>query len=427
MKPSLKFPPLAAAIALAGLLLPVTSSAAGLYEAELIATTESLRLPTGRRSHNHSPGIVQTPAGDLLACWFHGKGEREDNTMVAMGARKKKGARAWSAPFVMADFKGLPDQNTTLFIDPQQRLWLFRISSLDNEKRGHFLTYLISTDYEGEGPPRWTWQAPLFCAPRDLEKTYVAAVDRLMETGRIPSSRREEFAATKELAKDKLWHRLGWMPRTPPIMLNERRMMLGLYSDVWDCSMMAFTEDAGETWEFSKPMIFSDSLLTKSIQPALVRKKNGNIVAFMRARGVVRRAESNDGGMTWTEDPLDITCPNSSVAALRLKSGHWLLAVNDAKGRHVLTAYLSDDEGRTWKWKRSFERLAARQGSGPNPAPIQAGDERVETRQGAAHYPTLIQAADGGIHIVYTYSNADKFEGNTIKHARFDEAWVMNK
>jgi len=191
--------------------------------------------------------------------------------------------------------------------------------------------------------------------------------------------------------------------------------------------MMAFTEDAGETWEFSKPMIFSDSLLTKSIQPALVRKKNGNIVAFMRARPVVRRAESSDGGMTWTEDPLDIPCPNSSVAALGLKSGHWLLAVNDAKGRQVLTAYLSDDEGRTWKWKRAFERIEAQQGSGPNPAPIQAGDERVETRQGAAHYPTLIQAADGAIHIVYTYSKTAEFEGNTMKHARFDEAWVMNK
>ena len=428
MKPSLKSPALTAAVALAGLLLPGTSSAAGLHEAELIATAESLRLPGGRRSHNHSPSIVQTPAGDLLVGWFHGKGEREDNTMVAMGARKKKDARVWSAPFVMADFKGLPDQNTTLFIDPQQRLWLFRISSLDNEKRGHFLTYLISTDYEGDGPPRWKWQAPLFCAPQDLEKTYVAAVDRLLKGGKISPNRREEFVVKKELAKDKLWHRLGWMPRTPPLMLNERRMMLGLYSDVWDCSMMAFTEDAGETWEFSQPMIFSDSLLTKSIQPALVRKKNGNIVAFMRARPVVRRAESSDGGMTWIEDPLDIRCPNTSVAALALKSGRWLLAVNDtAGGRNVLTAYLSDDEGKTWPWKRAFEHIKPPQGSGNNSTPVQAGDERVDTRQGAAHYPTLIQAADGGIHIVYTYANAAEFEGNTIKHARFDEAWVMNK
>lgn len=104
-----------------------------------------------------------------------------------------------------------------------------------------------------------------------------------------------------------------------------------------------------------------------------------------------------------------------------------MLAVNDAAGRHVLTAYLSDDEGKTWKWKRALERIEARQGSGPNPTPIQAGDERFETRLGAAHYPTLIQATDGGIHIVYTYSNTAEFEGNTIKHARFNEAWVINK
>ena len=92
---------------------------------------------------------------------------------------------------------------------------------------------------------------------------------------------------------------------------------------------------------------------------------------------------------------------------LGLKSGRWLLAVNDTTGgRHWLTAYLSDDEGRTWKWKRSFERFEKERGSG--------------------HYPTLIQAADGAIHIVYTHTNAAAFEGNTIKHVRFDEAWVMN-
>lgn len=148
---------------------------------------------------------------------------------------------------------------------------------------------------------------------------------------------------------------------------------------------------------------------------------------LLRVPGISANIQEGEiTGLTWTEDPLDITCPNSSVAALGLKSGHWLLAVNDAKGRHVLTAYLSDDEGRTWKWKRSFERLAARQGSGSNPAPVQTRDERVVTRQDG-HYPTMIQVADGGIHIVYTHSNADKFEGNTIKHARFDEAWVMNK
>jgi len=359
------------------------------------------------RYHNHSPSIVETPEGDLLVCWFHGVGERTDNTLVLLGARKKRGADTWSEPFLMADNKNLPDQNPTLFIDPQKRLWLFWISSLDNEKRGHFLKYRISTDYEGDGPPRWTWQDALFCFPQDLEQTYSEAVDQMLASGAVGESQAEEYRQKRALAGDKLWHRLGWMPRQPPIMLSETRMMLGLYSDVWNCSLMAFTDDGGEHWEFSRPMILSSFI---NIQPALVRKQNGNVTAFMRSRSVTRRAESSDGGLTWTEDPLDeIRCNGSSVAALGLASGNWLLAVNDARGRAVLSLYLSDDEGRTWKRRRALENFADAQGSG--------------------QYPTLIQSADGVIHAVYSHTDVAQFgdaKMRTIKHVSFDEAWLQS-
>ena len=129
------------------------NAAAPSFESELIFPPE--------RFHNHSPSIVQTPKGHLLACWFHGQGERKDNSLVILASRKKKSADKWSEPFVLADNKSLPDQNPTLFIDPQKRLWLFWISSLDNEVRGHFLKYRISTDYEADGPPKWNWQDSL--------------------------------------------------------------------------------------------------------------------------------------------------------------------------------------------------------------------------------------------------------------------------
>ena len=77
------------------------AAAQPLYEAELIFPAEKF--------HNHSSTIVETPQGDLLAAWFHGKGERNDDTLVISGARKKKGATTWSAPFLMADNKNLPE------------------------------------------------------------------------------------------------------------------------------------------------------------------------------------------------------------------------------------------------------------------------------------------------------------------------------
>jgi predicted neuraminidase len=372
---------------------------APLYEAEFLFPPEPF--------HNHSSSIVETPGGDLIACWFHGKGERTDDTLVISGARKGKGQESWSAPFLMADNKNLPDQNCTLFIDPDGRLWLFWISSIDNLVRSYFLKYRYSTDYEGDGPPAWTWQDAIFCRPRDAETAFLENLDKRTEqikaSTEISDEQKREFLARieerREVYGDKLFQRLGWMPRQPPIMLTERRMMLGLYSDTFNCSMFAFTEDAGQTWEFSRP------LAQRGIQPSLVRKKNGNVVAFMRDSPVVRRAESGDGGMTWTEDPIDIANSGSSVAALGLRSGHWILAVNDVpRGRHRLTLYLSEDEGRTWKVKRPLEDM--------------------EPGMGTGSYPTLIQAADGSIHCTYTHEDRRKFEGKTIKHVRFNEAWI---
>src|SRR4051812_20885280 len=280
----------------------------------------------------------------------------------------------------MADNKNLPDQNCTLFIDPDGRLWLFWISSIDNLVRSYFLKYRYSTDYEGDGPPVWTWQDAIFCRPRDAETAFLENLDKRIEqikaSTEISDDQKREFLSRveerREVYGDKLFQRLGWMPRQPPIMLTQKRMMLGLYSDTFNCSMFAFTEDAGRTWEFSRP------LTQRGIQPSLVRKRNGSVVAFMRDSPVVRRAESSDAGMTWTEDPIDIANSGSSVAALGLKGGHWILAVNDVpRGRHILTLYLSEDEGKTWKAKRPLENM--------------------EPGMGTGSYPTLIQAADGSI------------------------------
>ena len=74
--------------------------------------------------HNHASCIVEAPNGDLLVCWFHGSGERTADDVKIEGARKKRGARAWSPRFTMADTPGYPDTNCAMFIDPQRRLWL---------------------------------------------------------------------------------------------------------------------------------------------------------------------------------------------------------------------------------------------------------------------------------------------------------------
>ena len=388
-------------IAVGSLISLLSSLAMVDYSAEHIFPPEDF--------HNHSSSIVETPNGDLLACWFHGNGERKDDSLIILGSRKKKGASRWSAPFLMADNPNLPDQNPVLFIDPDQRLWLFWTSSMDNEVRSFFVKYRYSEEYEGHGAPVWKWQDALFCRPEHAD----TAFPRLLET-RLQQLTQEDSPAgpqqqqaLRELQKrrsmysDKLFQRLGWLPRQPPVMLSKKRMMLGLYSDTFDCSMFAFTDDGGRSWEFSCPVS------AWGIQPAVIRRRNGDLLGYLRASPQTQCIQSTDSGRTWTSVPLNIPNAGSSVAGLALASGRWLLAVNDdPRGRHQLSLYLSSDEGRTWKRRRFLERMDP------------------EQRPATASYPTLIQSADGMIHCTYTHMNATEFTGKSIRHVWFAEDWV---
>ena len=57
--------------------------------------------------HNHAPGIVELPDGDLLVSWYRGTGERTADDVAVFGARKKNGQSKWSDAFVMAESASL--------------------------------------------------------------------------------------------------------------------------------------------------------------------------------------------------------------------------------------------------------------------------------------------------------------------------------
>ena len=64
-------------------------------------------LSARTRKHNHAPGIVECPNGDLLVSWYRGSGERSADDVAVLGSRLTKGQSTWSEPFVMADNPGL--------------------------------------------------------------------------------------------------------------------------------------------------------------------------------------------------------------------------------------------------------------------------------------------------------------------------------
>jgi predicted neuraminidase len=377
----------------------------GVFQGELIFEPNAF--------HNHGSSIVETAEGDLIAAWFHGSGERQSDDVLIQGARRRKGASEWSEPFVMADTPDLPDCNPVLFIDTRGVLWLFWIAVQDNMWGGSLLKYRTSSKYADDGPPEWEWQDVIHTRPVDLEERFLKVVDEGVEVyGNVLKSvvpdMLEKVDEVRQVAREKLNRRLGWMTRVPPIMLADGRLMLGLYSDVFNCSLAAFTGDWGKTWTFSTPIMDPDVTMLGNIQPAFAQRADGSILAFMRDNGLpkqVRVSVSEDNGHTWGNMLLSgISNPGSSVDVEVLRNGHWVLICNDTiTGRHLLTAYLSDDEGANWNWSRAIEE--------------------AEFEAGNFSYPTLIQAADDTVHVTYSYKRKE-IEGSTIKHVEFTENWI---
>lgn len=402
------------------LILPAPSGAkqadrAPFYEAELIFPLEHW--------HNHASCIVEAPNGDLLVCWFHGSGERTADDVKIEGARRKKGAKTWSPRFTMADTPGYPDTNCTMFVDPQNRLWLMWPTIMANLWESALMKYKIAARWTNDGVPQWDTQEVLHVTPgQKFVDTVNRTMDQLAGTDALPAEWPRErleayIARMRKSAADKLTRRIGWMTRAHPFILDSKRLIVPLYSDGFSFSLMAITDDWGKTWHTSTPLVGGGN-----IQPSIVRRRDGSLYTLMRDNGPapkrLHQSESRDNGETWSP-VTDSELPNPGAGAeiIGLRNGHWALIYNDVEnGRHSLAVSISDDEGKTWHWTRHLELDA------PGP------------EAGRFHYPSIIQARDGSLHATYSYHLHKKdlprdVDGDpaakSIRHAHFNEAWVM--
>jgi predicted neuraminidase len=207
-----------------------------------------------------------------------------------------------------------------------------------------------------------------------------------------------------EASKDATKTSTGWMTRIKPLQPGNGKILLPLYSDGFNLSLIAISEDDGATWKASLPIVGRGP-----IQPALAQKKNGDIVALMRDRGDspsrVHKSVSTDGGESWSAT-VKTDIPNTaSVELLRLRDGKWGFVGNDADdGRYRLSLYISEDEGETWKWKVRLEDHQKGDGS-------------------SYSYPCLLQDEKGLLHI--TYSSRTSETEKSIKYVVVDPARVV--
>jgi predicted neuraminidase len=405
-----------------------------------------------QEEHVHGSTIAALPNGDLIAAWFQGSGERWADDVRIMGARLVKGDTAWSDTFLMADVPGFPDINPVLFLDQEQRLWLMWYPVLANQWETSIPMYRISEDYDAKGAPVWSWQDVLFVKAGDKTERGIQPGDRFVRQVAAQLSDYERYlkdtlmpvmpdtlrplvmaewqkykikldslatgknmirsgrvsAGGKETSAQlgyPLTRRIGWQTKNKAVFSGSR-MVLPLYSDGLDCTLFAITDDGGKTWMFSNPVLGG-----AGIQATIAIKKDRTLVAYLRDNGPppqrMQRTQSHDNGLTWTIAKDDILPnPGAGFDMVTLENGDWLMAFNDLEdGRFNLSVALSDDEGKSWRWKKIVEH-----------------DNRGQ-KATSSHYPSVI-ADHGQVHLIYSFHRGDTTPGKTIKYATFPVSWV---
>ena len=176
------------------------------------------------------------------------------------------------------------------------------------------------------------------------------------------------------------------------------------------------SRDGGKNWSgprLVEKQLQAPGLLTLPSGEVLL---NGCTVINDRWSTTMRLFHSTDSGQHWAEQhPIwekskGIRLQGGCASLIRLSSGRIvcpvfgtdIVAADYGAATEQMTAwcYYSDDEGKTWKWKRHLEKEPS----------------------GSYHYPTVIQTHDGTIHTIYSYFVKG---GKSMKHSVFNEAWVQ--
>jgi len=374
-----------------------------IYQSELIFPME--------KSHNHGSSIVELPNGELLVVWYRGSGEHEADDVRIMGARKAYRDKFWSKPFVMADTANFPDANPVVFVDGEKQLQLIWSMIIANDWRASFIKNRVSVDFQRrKQAPVWKIDEPLFIDLKDFTAHLQRSIEEYIRD-KPAHSNSERLALLKKAAGNKLLTRMGWIARSRPLTLPSGRILLLLYFAALSLSMMAISDDGGKSWFNSKPIVGIGN-----IQPTVVRKNNGTLVAYMRNAGPLPRrlykSASNDNGVTWSlATHTNLPNPDSAAEVKRLMNGYWVIVYNDTEvGRHRLAVSISDDEGKSWRWTRHLEQ-----------------DLRAH-EAGQFHYPSIVQVRDELIHVSYSYflnHLPPDTPSKTIKHVAFTMQWVQ--
>ena len=306
---------------------------------------------------HHASTLTELNDGTVLCAWYGGSAESARDVQIFL-SRLPRGAREWGGATVAvsagerAEGKMLPNKsvgNPVLFRAGDNTIWLFYAALPFGGWSMAHVDYKTSTD------GGLTWSA-----------------SRTLING------------------------IGHLPRGRPFPLDGTRILLPLYREsfgkrsyVVDLTLngrRAVRERSG-------------SIPGKSLQPALARLGQDEIVAYLRdpdERGILFSRRSFSRHEWSPAKHLALPNPGAAVDALTLSDRRILLAFNnDPDDRNPLSLAISPD-GENFRVLCNVEKI----------------------KKGKFSYPTLLKAADGVIHLTYSFNRRG------IKHVQLTEEWL---
>ena len=352
------------------------------------------------RSYQGMPTIERMANGRLWAGWTAG-GMNEGPANHVLLVTSDDDGESWTDPQLVID----PPGNVAAFMpilwrDPIERLWLFWNQGFGAWWDGRGGAWVVIAEGGSTGAPNWS-------EARRISHGWPGGKPIVLGSGEwlLPVFVHHRPA---EVADENQYYRLGLTPCVIEALSHDLGSLKG--ANVYRSA------DMGNTWEFHGQAnwpVPSGPADVDINEHLLVEREDGTLWMLARTPPGIGESFSTDGGRTWTPVTASgIRHPLSRFFVRRLHSGRIVMVRHDPPevtypadcedcgemNRSHLTAYVSEDEGRSWK-----------------------GGLIIDERE-TVSYPDGVQADDGRIFLVY---DRNRYTDREVWMAVFSEADVL--
>lgn len=372
---------------LAGTSAPAATDPA--LEPTSVARADERTYGPAQRFFQGIPGLARAPGGRLWATWYSGGTDEGPENYVVLVTSGDDG-NTWSPIKFVIDPPGqVRAYDPVVWVDPQGRLWWFYSQSY-RWWDGRAGVWAAITDNPDAADP--AWQAPRRIADGIMmqKPTVLKSGDWLLPIAVWSHEPRRDAPAgsNREVPGDYL----RWNPETVGTHVYRSTDQGASFSRHGTAKV--------PNVRFEEHMI--------------VERRDGSLWLLARTNAGISESVSADGGRSWTEgQPSTIPHVPSRFFIRRLASGRLLLVKHNPRmdtawqmgnvrkvweTRSHLTAYLSEDDGKTWLGGLLL-------------------DQRLPSS-----YPDGAQAPDGTIYIVNDF---DRHGAKEVVMSRFTEDDIL--